>query len=64
MILFLRIVFAILAFKVVDWVGVFIATLLCEESAPMEKILTRSMKNHSALLALFITLWLVAIGWL
>ena len=56
MILPLRGLFGIIVFKLVDWGGVFIATLMCEEGASMEKVLTRSMKNQSMLLALFITL--------
>ena len=64
MLLLLRGLFGIIVFKLVDWGGVFIATLLCEEGASMERVLTRSMKNHSMLLALFITLWVIAMGWL
>ena len=64
MILLLRGLFAIIVFKLVDWGGVFIATLMCEEGASMERVLTRSMKNQSMLLALFITLWIISMGWL
>ena len=64
MILLLRGLFGIITFKLVDWGGVFIASLLCEEGASMERILTRSMKNQSMLLALFITLWIISMGWL
>lgn len=64
MLLLLRGLFGIIVFKLVDWGGVFIATLLCEEGASMERVLTCSMKNHSMLLALFITLWVIAMGWL
>lgn len=64
MILLVRGLFGIIVFKLVDWGGVFIATLLCEEGASMERVLARSMKNHSMLLALFITLWVIAMGWL
>lgn len=64
MILLLRGLFGIITFKLVDWGGVFIATLLCEEDASMERVLTRSMKNQSMLLALFITLWIISMGWL
>lgn len=60
----LRVLFGLTVFKIVDWGGVFAATLLCEEEAPLEKVLTRSMKNSSVLLALFITLWVIAMGWL
>ncbi len=60
----LRVLFGLTVFKIVDWGGVFVATLLCEEEAPLEKVLTRSMKNSSVLLALFITLWVIEMGWL
>lgn len=64
MIPLLRGLVTVITFKFVDSGGVFIATLMCEEGASMEKILTRSMKNQSMLLALFITLWIISMGWL
>ena len=64
MVLLLRGLFTIIVFKLVDWGGVFVATFMCEEGASMERVLTRSMKNQSMLLALFITLWIISMGWL
>ena len=63
MIIILRLLVGLLIFKIVDWCGVFIATLMCEEGASMERVLTRTVKNQSFLLALFITLWAIAMGW-